>query len=110
MRLARLIRPCPSSSKRRYDLFRLPDRHAWIVGAMNDEERGGDRVGMVNWRDCFEEVTIVFEAAIFRLTQFTSPGACIFQEGDEVGDTNDVNCGRPEIWIGGQRREDHEAA
>ena len=70
-------------AQRRDNLLRLAHRHMWIVGPVDDEERGGNRVDMANRRDRFEEVAVVLQAPIFRLAQLPPPGSRVLQEGGQ---------------------------
>src|SRR5579859_8029139 len=92
------------------DLLRLADRHARIVGAVDDEHRRGDAVHLVDGRDVFEEVAVVLQAAVLGLTQPATPGSGVFQERHEIGDADDVHAGGPYLGIGGDSGQHHEAA
>src|SRR5712691_10673632 len=94
----------------RHDLLGLANGHAGVVRAMNDEKGRCDAINVVDGRDAFQKLAVVFQAAVFRLAQLASPGAGMLQEGDEVGDAYDIYGGCPQVRIGGDGRQDHEAA
>src|SRR5258706_3506335 len=97
-------------TQRRYDLLGLSDGNTRIVGTMHDEEGRDNAIHVANGRDLLQECTVVFQAAILGFTQFAPPGAGIFEEGHEIGDTYDIHGYRPEVRIGCDGREHHKSA
>src|SRR5579875_2217068 len=92
------------------NLLSLSYRHARIVGSVDDEEWRGNPVHVADRRDLLQKFAVVLQAAIFALAQFAPPGMGVLQEGHEIGDTHDVDGGRPQTGIGSDSREHHEAA
>jgi hypothetical protein len=92
------------------DLLGLPDGDARVVRAVEDEQRRGDGLDVVDGADGLEELAVLRQRAVLGLTEFAAPGAGVLQERDEVGDADYVDAGGPEVGILRERGEDHEAA
>ena len=83
-----------------------------VVLALDDHDRGVDLGGAREWGDLFE---IRFHLGIALVTVFGAAEVAavalgVLQEGDEVGDADDVDAGLDAIVVGRLDGERHEAA
>jgi len=73
------------------DLFGFVDWNARVVFAVKNEQRRFDLLDVVDRRDFLEKVAILGERAVLGLAEFAPPVAGVLEEGDEVGDADDVD-------------------
>src|SRR5260370_27673144 len=83
-----------------YNLLSLANGYARVVRAVNDEKRRGDVVDVVDGRNALQKLVVVFQAAVFGLTELAAPWAGILQKRDEVGDADDIDGGCPQGRVG----------
>ena len=93
-------------------LLRFGDRHARVVQPLDDEQRLGDPLGVVQRRDALQEGVHVRIAlvAILHPAQVAAVVLGVGQEGDEVGDADDVDAAQQPVAIVGHGRQHHIAA
>src|SRR5512138_3087850 len=73
-----------ASSQSAHHLFCFAKRNAWIIRSMNDHQRRGDFVHVMDRRDAGQKFTVTLETAVFSLAVRTSIGTGIFQKRDKV--------------------------
>src|SRR5512140_711800 len=78
------------------DLLGLADWHPRVVRAVDHHQRRADPIDLVDRRDLREEVAVSLEAAVLGLAELPAPRPGVLEEGDEVGDADDVHRRRPE--------------
>src|SRR5262245_51358495 len=73
-------------------LFGFGDGDAWIVLALDDEERLVDPAGLCGGRDLLEELAhlLVTLVAVFDASQVAPVVLGVLEEGEEVRDADDV--------------------
>lgn len=61
-----------------YDLIRFGYRDAWVVSAVDYEQRAADLVDVMDGGDGFKESGVFLQAAVFLLAVGAPPGTGIF--------------------------------
>src|SRR5438309_1363624 len=90
--------------------MRLPQRHAWIVGAVDDEQRRADVVDVGERRRLDEEVVVVGERSVLALAERPPPLRGVLEERREAGYPHDVHTRRPELRLERKTGEHHVPA
>src|SRR5206468_9194688 len=82
-----------------HDLLGFLDRHARIIGAVNDHHRTFDFVYVMDGADFLKEIPMLTEVAVLRFAMGTTVGPGFLHESDEVGNTDHVYAGGPQVRV-----------